>query len=166
MTTDAVAKAVDVIRAEVTKEAQLSPSERYQKRLEEAKLPLATARHIFDQVLTHGFYEETVVIGPVRATLRTRVYDDTLRLQRALEMEKPQLMMSQEELVTRYNLAASLYVWNGKPVPHDTDADFEKALKLVRGMPSPLFSVVARELFKFDQKIMLAFSEGAVESFS
>lgn len=162
----AMLAAAEALKKEAENEAKLSPSEKYAKRLADGKLSLTGARAIFDGVMTDGYYEEVVALGPVRATLRTRMYEDTLRLQRVLELEKPQLLMSQEELVTRYNLAASLYSWQGKAIAHETEADFEKALKLVRNMPAPIFTLLARELFKFDQKILLAFGDGAVESFS
>jgi hypothetical protein len=162
----AMLAAAEALKKEADNEAKLSPSEKYAKRLADGKLSLVEARAIFDSVMTDGYYEEVVTLGPVRATLRTRMYEDTLRLQRVLELEKPQLLMSQEELVTRYNLAASLYGWQGKVIAHETEADFEKALKIVRNMPAPIFTLLARELFRFDQKILLAFGDGAVESFS
>ena len=161
-----VEKAIETVKQAIADEDGLSLPEKYARRLKEANISPGVARDIFNRVLSDGHYEEVVRVGPIRAALRTRLYEDTLRLQRALEMEKPQLLVSQEELVTRYNMAASLYAWNGKAVPHDTDVDFEKALKIVRNLPAPVYTLLARELFKFDQKIMAVFGEGAVESFS
>jgi hypothetical protein len=94
------------------------------------------------------------------------MYDDHLRLQTTLEMQKPQLAISQDELITRYNLAASLYEWAGEKLKHDNDEDFDNIMKLLKKMPSPLFSVLSRELSKFDTKVMAVFAEGADENFS
>lgn len=144
----------------------LTPAEQYRARLKEMKIDLKEAETIYDGVLTKGYYEEYVRLrGDHRAVFRTRAYEDHLRLQTVLEMQKPQLAISQDELITRYNLAASLYEWNGKVLKHDTDEDFDTVLKLIRRLPGPLFTVLQRELSKFDSKIMAVFGEGADENF-
>lgn len=144
----------------------LSPAEIYQENLKKLKIDLKTAELIYDTVLTKGYYEEYVRLrGNHRAVFRTRSYEDHLRLQTVLEMQKPQLALSQDELITRYNLAASLYEWDGKALKHGTDDDFDAIMAILRKMPAPLFSVLARELSKFDAKIMAVFAEGADENF-
>ena len=144
----------------------LTPAEKYRERLKSMKIDLKEAEGIYDAVLSKGFYEEYVRLrGNRRAVFRTRAYEDHLRLQTILEMQKPQLAISQDELITRYNLAASLYEWDGKPLKHDTDEDFDALLMLLRKLPGPLFSVLARELSKFDTKVMAVFDEGADENF-
>jgi hypothetical protein len=80
-------------------------------------------------------------------------------------MQKPQLAISQDELITRYNLAASLFEWDGKVLKHETEEDFDTLLLLLRKLPGPIFSVLARELSKFDAKIMAVFDAGAAENF-
>jgi hypothetical protein len=144
----------------------LTPAERYRDRLKRLNIDLKEAETIYDGVLTKGYYEEYARIrGNNRAAFRTRMYEDHLRLQTVLEMQKPQLAISQDELVTRYNLAASLYEWNGQALKHDTEDDFDAIMKLVRKLPGPLFSVLSRELSKFDAKVMAVFEEGADENF-
>jgi len=160
-----------VVAAEAEKpkeEAEfLTPVEVYRKRLEELKLPLKEAELIYDAVLTKGYYEEYVRLrGNRRAVLRTRMYEDHLRLQTTLEMTKPQLALSQDEVITRFNLAASLYEWDGKPLKHATDEDFDVVMALVKKLPGPIFTVLSRELSKFDFKVMAVFAEGADENFS
>ncbi|MGL5247653.1 MAG: hypothetical protein ACRC8U_05585, partial [Brooklawnia sp.] len=152
---------------EVPEEA-LTPAEGYRKRLAAVGVSLEEASGIFDAVLSHNYYEETVRFGKGsrRAVFRTRQYEDTLRLQRALELERPGLGISQDDLITRYNLAASLYEWDGKVLKHDDDKDFENVLKLVRSMPAPLYSLLTNELAKFDRKTLVVFSDGAAENFS
>lgn len=166
-TESVVATTFAEMKAAEQAELALTPAERYQKRLREATISLADATAIYDAVLTNGYHETYVRLGKSgRAVFRTRVYEDALRLQTALEMEKPQLVITQDELITRYNLAASLYEWQGKAIPHETDADFQAALKLIRRFPGPVYSLLAMELAKFDQRVMAVFSEGAAENFS
>jgi hypothetical protein len=129
-------------------------------------ISLAEAETIYDGVLTKGYYEEYIRIrGNNRAVFRTRTYEDHLRLQTVLEMQKPQLVISQDELITRYNMAASLYEWAGNTLKHDSEDDFDAVMKLIRKLPGPLFTVLSRELSKFDAKVMAVFDEGADENF-
>jgi hypothetical protein len=144
----------------------LTPAERYRENLKRMKIDLKEAASIYDGVLSKGYYEEYVRLrGDQRAVFRTRMYEDHLRLQTVLEMQKPQLAISQDEIITRYNLAASLYEWNGKALKHDTDDDFDAVMKLVRKLPGPIFTLLNRELSKFDAKVMAVFAEGADENF-
>lgn len=144
----------------------LTPAERYRERLKQMKIDLKEAEAIYDGVLTKGYYEEYVRLrGNNRAVFRTRMYEDHLRLQTILEMQKPQLAISQDELITRYNLASSLYEWEGKQLKHETDEDFDTIMKLVKKFPGPIFTVLSRELAKFDSKVMAVFDEGADENF-
>lgn len=162
-------KVVDPVEAPVEDEVDpdmLTPAERYRAELKKRNVSLEDAAAIYDAVLSKGYYEEYVRLrGNHRAVFRTRQYDDHLRLQTILEMQKPQLIISQEELITRYNLAASLFEWDGKVLKHDNDTDFENAMRLVKALPAPIFTVLARELSKFDAKVMAVFAEGAEENF-
>jgi hypothetical protein len=146
-------------------EAELTPRERYEKRLEDAKISRETANAIFDAVMSKDYYEEYVKVGTNRAVFRTRMYEDHLRLQTALELQRPGLVLSQEDMITRYNLAASLYEWRGKPLKHDNDEDFDKVLNIIKRMPAPVYSLLAQKLAEFDQKVMTVFSDGATDSF-
>lgn len=167
-TESVVATTIADLKAAEAAEAALTPVERYQKRLREAGISIADSNSIYDAVMTKGYYEQYVYLGKSggRAVFRTRMYEDALRLQTALEMQKPQLVITQDELVTRYNMAASLSEWQGRVVPHETDQDFDNALKLIRRLPGPVYSMLANELMKFDQKTMTVFSDGAAENFS
>ena len=146
-------------------EAELTPKERYEKRLEDAKITRQVANAIFDAVMSKDYYEEYIKIGENRAVFRTRMYEDHLRLQTALELQRPGLVLSQEDMITRYNLAASLYEWRGKALKHDSDDDFDKVLNIIKRMPAPVYSLLAQKLAEFDQKVMTVFSDGATDSF-
>lgn len=162
-----VADAVAALKKADEEEALLLPEERYRKRLADAKVSITEASTIYDGILAKGFYEEYVRFGKsARAVFRTRRYEDSLRLQAALEHLRPQLEITQNDLITRYNLAASLTEWQGKALPHETDADFDAALALVKRLPGPVFTLLAGELAKFDYKIAVVFSEGAAQNFS
>lgn len=145
----------------------LTPVELYRKRLTDTGISLSDAQMIYDNVLTKGYHEEIIPLKKgVRAVFRTRAYDDTMRLQQELEAAQPRLVLSQEDLVTRFNLAASLYEWKGEAIKHDGDDAFDAALAIVKKMPGPVFSLLAQALAKFDQKIMVIFSEGSAEAFT
>ena len=144
---------------------ELTPAEAYAERLAEAKISRTEANSIFDAVMSKDYYEEYVKIGSNRAVFRSRMYEDHLRLQTALELQRPGLVISQEDMITRYNLAASLYEWRGEALPHNDDADFDKILNIIKKMPGPVYSLLAQKLAVFDQKVMLVFSEGATDSF-
>jgi len=145
----------------------LTPAERYLAQLKRLNISPKDAEAIYDGVLTKGYYEEYARLrGSHRAVFRTRMYDDHLRLQTVLEMKKPQLAISQDELITRYNMAASLYEWDGKALKHDNDEDFDVVMKLVTRLPGPIFTVLSRELSKFDAKVMAVFDDGADVNFS
>lgn len=146
-------------------EAERTSGELYMERLKAAKIDIKEAMGIFDAVMTKGFYEEYVHVRNQRATFRTRMYEDHLRLQTELELRKPQLVISQDELITRFNLASSLYEWQGQTFKHESEDDFDAVMKFLRKLPGPLYTLLARELSKFDSKIMLVFSEGATENF-
>lgn len=143
----------------------VTPRDLYRKRLAEAKISLTDAAAIYDAVIEKGYYQEFVKIGSHKAILRTRLYDDTLRLQAALEAARPSLVVTQEDMITRYNLAASLYMWKGETLPHNNDDDFDKVLELIKKLPGPLYSLLAQRLAEFDRKTMLVFSDGATDSF-
>jgi hypothetical protein len=156
---------VSLAEAAVPEPEKLTPAERYRARLAEAKISFPVATAIYDAILDKGYYEEYVKIRAHRAVFRTRSYEEQLRVQTALELAQPRMAISQEELVSRYNLAASLYEWQGKAIKHETDDDFENAMKMIRKMPAPLVGLLYDALAKFDTKIMIIFSEGATDSF-
>lgn len=160
---------VSEVVKELQEEADRTPVERYRARLKAAGVTLDEAEGIFDAVFTKGYYEEYVKLGrgqSRRGVFRTRQHEDTLRVQKALELEQPSLNVTQNALINRYNLAASLYEWDGRALKHDTDQDFDALLNLVRRLPDPIVSLLTQELAKFDRKTLVVFSDGAVENFS
>lgn len=146
-------------------------AERYRRRLKLAGIAETEAMAIVDAVLTQGYYEEYVYIRTKRATLRTRLYEDSLRLQTALEDNAHlQLRISQDELVTRHNLAGSLVEWAGVAVPRggtpvETEQRFKDALLAIPRMAGPVVQLLVEKLGRFDHKVSLVFSEGCTDIF-
>lgn len=153
---------------------QMGPVEDYKKHLEEHDITAEEAARIVDDMMTKGFYEETFKLSKTRyCKLRTRSHRDTIRLQLAMEVQRPLFQESLDELQARYNMAASLSAYNGEeyyfPAPNDSqekvDKLFDERLKAVEYMPAPLFSAVSLHLAKFDQKIIAVLRPGVAENF-
>lgn len=148
-----------------TPDAEKTPAELYRERLAEAKISLSHAQTIIDAVLEKDHYEEYFELRGQRGVLRTRSYKDLLRLQKAIDQEKPATRIAQDDLIWRHNLAASLVEWRGKTFSKDSDGAYTETLEYVQSLPAPIFSLLLDQLTKFDNKIMLVFSNGATESF-
>lgn len=152
----------------------MSPIENYKKYLEGLGIDEEDAATIVDNIMTNGFHEETFKLSKTRTcTLRTREHRDTVRLQTAMQIQRPLFQDSLNELQTRYNMAASLSAYNGEnyyfPEPKDAlekvDKLFDERLSAVECLPAPMFSVVSLLLAKFDQKIAAVLRPGVAENF-
>lgn len=145
-----------------TPEKELTPAEAYQKRLQEAGIDLYQARSIIDAIIVNGFHEESFTLAGRKGTFRTRSYADQMRVSKQLELENPATGYAQSDLIVRYNLAASLVEWAGHKYASNL---FEERLLALTGFSGPLVNLLSRELSKFDAKMMLIFSDGAIDSF-
>lgn len=152
----------------------LSPEEleeQYKDGLKEVNLDIAGARAIMEGILIKDFYEESYRIGPLPIKLRTRTYSDTLRAQQHLEVENPTYNMSVQDLVARYNVAASLsqYGDNKFEFPTKTGTEVEKAfqqrLNFVMARPAIVMAKLMELAYKFDIKMAAVFAEGAPQDF-
>jgi len=152
---------------EMAPAAELSVAEKYAARLAEAGISQEEANAVFDDVMTKGYYQETVYIRGRKAVLRTRSYDDHVRSLTAIETQSPRFQVVQEDLQSRNNLAASLVEWNGVVYKNgkDPDREFGDTLAALRRLPGPVYSLLLAELVKFDAKTFVIFSEGATENF-
>ena len=153
--------------AAVVADAVKTPAERYNERLKDVGISKEEAAAIFDEVLTKGYYQETVSIRGRKAILRTRTYEDHIRALTAVETFSPRYQMSQEELHSRFNLAASLVEWNGTVYKKggDSAAEFKATHEAVQRLPAPVYGILISELVKFDAKMFVVFSDGAADSF-
>lgn len=159
--------AVEALEKKIEEQA-LTPAELYRKRLAEADISLEEASRVFDDMIAKGYYEKRVMIKGREAVFRTRTYEDHLRSVSAVEVANPKYAATQQELQSRFNLAASLASWAGttfKTPSGDPEKEFASTMTAIRRMPAPIYALLLGELSKFDAKMFLIFSEGAVENF-
>jgi len=147
----------------------------YREGLEKAGIPLEKARAILDAVIFQNCYtEDLVILGRLKVGIRTRVYEDLQRIMQALESEAPAFSVHTDDLVARYNVAASLAYYQDTrfvfPDPSTasfqelTDA-FDKRMKFLMSLSTPVISSLINAVNKFDQVMAAVFSEGAPEDF-
>jgi len=155
-------------------EKKLSPEEKYEQNLREFDLTLSGARAIMEKMVTKGFYSEEFKIGPITCVLRTRVYEDLIRTQRLLESERLEYSSSVQEVLNRYNTAASLVRYGETIFDHpdpqvatDTEIEtaFEKRLLYLRRLPGLISVRVMQFSYEFDQKMLAVFGDGAPQDF-
>jgi hypothetical protein len=155
-------------------EKVLSKEEQYEKNLVEFGITLRDARHIMEQMVTKGFYEEDFKVGPITCTLRTRVYEDLIRTQRLLEIERPEYASAVQEMLNRYNTAASLVRYGEYTFDHpdamvatekDIEEAFDKRMHFVKRLPQLVSVKVMQFSYEFDRKMIAVFGEGAPQDF-
>lgn len=155
-------------------EKVLSKEEQYEKNLIEFGITLRDARHIMEQMVTKGFYEEDFKVGPITCTLRTRVYEDLIRTQRLLEIERPEYASAVQEMLNRYNTAASLVRYGEYTFDHpdamvatekDIEDAFDKRMHFVKRLPQLVSVKVMQFSYEFDRKMIAVFGEGAPQDF-
>lgn len=143
----------------------------YKEGLDAVSLDITGARAIMEGILIKNFYEESYRVGPLPVKLRTRTYSDTLRAQQHLEVENPTYNMSVNDLVARYNVAASLSQYGDRKFefPEEAGAEVEKAfqqrLAFVMARPAIVMAKLMELVYKFDIKMAAVFAEGAPQDF-
>lgn len=146
----------------------LTPAEKYRKRLADAKIDIGFASRVFDDLLSKGYYERRSLIKGREAVFRTRTYEDHVRSVSAVEVASPKFTATQDELQSRYNLAASLVSWNGvtyKTAGGDPEREFAATMTAIKRLPAPIYALLLAELAQFDAQMFVIFSEGALENF-
>ena len=150
-------------------------AEEYVAGLARVGLSETDARAILEKVLVNRVYMETLAIGPVQVVLRTRNYRDVTRALQYLEVEKPTYSMAINDLIARYNMAASLVRFGSDTFKHPrkeegaTDEEMEDAfhdrLSYIMEMPIVSMNRLMQLVHDFDEKIAAVFAEGAPEDF-
>lgn len=154
----------------------LTPAERWQKNLKDAEISEAQAFVILDDVIAKGYWEKEYPLfrGRLNVTFRTRDGQHRRRLQRALQEHSSNVStLTFTEIVTRYNLAASLSVYKKTRLPFaaetatvdDVEEAFLKRYDFVGRLPAPVFDQLVEALVNFDKVVAAAFSEGAASGF-
>jgi hypothetical protein len=155
----------------------LLPVKDYAKFLEEQKIEQSKAAEIVDDLLTKGYHEEEYPLTKrTNVVLRTREHLDTLRLHAAIQAQQPVYQDVQQEIVIRYNLAASLAAItgpNGRRFSFSTTETeekeahkfFDERLRYIERMPGALFAKISIKLAEFDRLILAVMREGVAEHF-
>lgn len=143
--------------------------------LEEIGLDIEKARGIMDEVLQHGYYKETHTLRNKELIVRSRGYRDTLRAQRYLEVENPTYATNMDEIIMRYNTAASLIQYGDRTFEHPEDVEdstdqqieeaFEKRRRFLETLPSIMVGKLNTVVYNMDIKLSAVFAEGAPEDF-
>lgn len=160
---------------EVT-ELTLTPAERWEKNLADAGLNEAQAFAILDDVIAKGYWEKEYSLfrGRLNVIFRTRDGQHRRRVQRALqEQVAPVSTLTFTEIVTRYNLAASISVFKKTRMsfaPDNATVDqiedaFLNRYDFVGKISGPVFDQLVEALIDFDKIVTAAFSEGAASGF-
>lgn len=152
----------------------LAPVTDYKKYLKEQKIEEEEAAEIVDNLLMKGFHEERFDLSKRRAvTFRTRSQQDIIRLQTAMQVQRPLYQDTMNELIIRYNMAASIASFGDKVFEFppenasvaDADKLFDTRLDYVEKLPAAVFAKLSIKLAKFDQKIAAVMREGVAENF-
>lgn len=152
----------------------LSPVKDYRKFLEKNKISVDHAAQIVDNMLMQGFHEETYQLtSRFSVTFRTREKRDSIRLQTAIQVQQPSFQIVYDDIVARYNLAASLSQFGDTafsfPKPgadaEETGGAFEERMRFVEGLADPVFDKLRTKLVKFDQLLIMVMREGVTENF-
>ena len=155
-------------------EAPLSKEDQYEQNLKAQGIDLKEARRVMEQMVTKGYAEESFKIGPATVTVRTRVYDDMVRAQRVLDQERPEYATAVQELLNRYNTAASLVRYSDNYFNHpdpltateeELDEAFAPRLRFMKRLPLYVGLKIQQHCFDFDQKMIAIFGEGAPQDF-
>lgn len=167
--------------SEAPTEAQSPPStpeeihKEFLEGLKEVGLTLDEARGIMDEVLTKRFYTERHELRGKPLIVRSRNYRDTLRTQQYLEAENPTYATSMDEIILRYNAAASLVQFGDRTFDHpedrteyteqDVEDAFDTRLRFLQTLPSIVVGKLNTVVYNMDRKLAAVFSEGAPEDF-
>ena len=153
---------------------QLKPITDYKAYLKELDISEEDAAQIVDDLLMKGYYEERFPLSKkIAVTLRTREQRDTIRLQTALQVQRPLYNDTMDEIITRYNMAASLVSFGRETFAFSKVTDenkvasdlFDKRLDYVERLAAPVFSRLSILLATFDRKVAAVMRNGVAENF-
>jgi len=156
-------------------QSALKPIQDYKKFLVEQKITEEKAAKVVDDLLSKGYYEETYqVTKALTIAFRTREQRDTMRLQTAMQIQRPLFDAAMHELITRYNMASSLSRYRAQvfkfAAPTTSEENvfeelFNARLSFIEGLSTPIFNLVSIKLVEFDQLIMAIARPGVAENF-
>lgn len=149
--------------AEMIQHIETAPEMTYQEKLEAHNLTMEEAMTIVSAVFDVGYYEKTYpVVGTATVTLRTRKTEDQDRLLQRIEADNPHFPASVSQLISKYNLAASMVNYRGTDISQET---FKVRYARVCGFSEHIFLVLCTKLARFDDMMLAVLDEGAIENF-
>lgn len=174
-----IAQRLDSQEAILDKEASqveeaLTPLQTYEKAIQAIGVTRDRAAQMVDSLLQNGYWSEEVQLSrTVKARFRTRQYKDIERARTYLEITRPAHADLYNDILYKYQLAASLETYNKTTFAFPAKGDSEERitelfnlrLAFVDGLSDMLFRMLLSKLYKFDTKIRVVFDEGAIENF-
>lgn len=148
----------------------------YLEGLKKVGLTISRARALMDEMLEHDYCTETHQWRKnKKVVIRTRSYKDTLRTQRYLEVESPTYAANVDEIIMRYNTAASLVRYGDHTFKHPEDNPeasdeeiedaFQIRLRFVERLPNVVMGKLGTLVHNMDVRMAAVFAEGAPEDF-
>ena len=145
-------------------------AESYEEGLKSVGLTRPKARAIMEEILVNNYYQETFYIQSLPVVLRTRGYQDTVRLHQFLSAESPVYQASIQDFIARFNLAASLVKYGDREFkfPEDSkeaETAFDERLAFVKSRVDFIVTRLMKLSFDFDNKLSKVFADGAPQDF-
>ena len=176
---DDEAKAVKGPDQEPDKEVKGTPEEEgrpytYEERVKTFGLSIDQALKIVDDLALGGAYQEDARLSKsVKVTLVTRTTRFNSFLAREIDMADPKKMGRMNQLMSEWQLAASLERYGDQPMAPLSDEMkddvWAKVLQARRAwvlrLPGPIFMALCTLLVKFDAKILTVLSDGYEANF-
>lgn len=170
----AAAPAADASEATATA-PEKSPLDRWREAIAKVGLTEDQAHRILDSIVEKGFYQQEyrVFHGRVRVALRTRDSSTLRRVGDALDMARTNDPRVHQQVTSRILLIDSLAVYRDQAYAFATPADsadraqalFNARAQVVDTLPDKVYDALLGALFKFDQAVFAATSEGDAEAF-
>jgi hypothetical protein len=157
------APSTEEMLANAVEEIEQSPELTYDEKLVEHDLTKTQALEILDAMFTKGYFEKTYKLsGNIFVTFRTRRADDQDRLLQRIEAESPQFPATISNLVSKYNLAASLWTYKDESFEEMT---FKLRYDYVSNLPDIVLRLLCVKLSRFDRMMLDVMDEGAIANF-
>jgi hypothetical protein len=168
MSAEAPDLVAEIARAEEElRTLEMTPAERYRKRLELRKISLLEAQKILDHLIVQlkPYMERYHLAGPMYVTFRTRTQADQDRLNEVLEDMAPRFRSTVLSEEARQHIASSIVTYGPHQFARNSTDDIEKIITWVTDIPQPVFVLLQRKLYEFDTKIDAVFQDGYLENF-
>lgn len=152
-----------------------APLDRWREAITKAGLTEEQAHRILDAIVEKGFYQQEfrVFHGRIRVMLRTRDSSTLRRIADVLDMARTNDPRVHQQLTSRVLLIDSLASYQTQKFEFATANDgservqsyFDTRARFVDTLPATVYDALCGALYKFDQAVLAATSEGDTEAF-